>query len=202
MLDAHANLCLLASEEEKVNLGFCEQFHIAIAMSESGEFSCKPMKGRQLMGGFQRGGETGSLDPAEKSPKIGFLSILVRFPLKSQSYQVSIPLGYQSAKRPPPPPPPPPDKTFWLGNHFMCEASRANNNSTCPGESGGFDLRHHAVLETFSAADNISWQFGPQIWPDKMFNVFIDKTVRCAGRPATSLVLSNEVGVHTSTDVW
>ena len=27
---------------------------------------------------------------------------------------------------------------------------RANNNS------GGFDLRHHAVLETLSAADNIS----------------------------------------------
>ena len=47
------------SEEEKVNLGFgdgvAEQFYIAIAMSESGEFSCKPMKGSQLMGGFQRG---------------------------------------------------------------------------------------------------------------------------------------------------
>ena len=28
--------------------------------------------------------------PTKKSPKIGFLSILVRFPLKSQSYQVSI----------------------------------------------------------------------------------------------------------------
>ena len=32
MLDAHAHLCLLASEEEKVNLGFCEgvaeQFYI------------------------------------------------------------------------------------------------------------------------------------------------------------------------------
>ena len=60
VLDAHAHLCLLASEEEKVNLGFCdgvaEQFYIAIAMSESGDFSCKPIKGRQLMGGFQRGG--------------------------------------------------------------------------------------------------------------------------------------------------
>ena len=45
------------------------------------------------MGGFQRGGGGGarSPDPPEKSPKIGFLSILVRFPLKSQSYQVSIP---------------------------------------------------------------------------------------------------------------
>ena len=33
VLDAHAHLCLLASEEEKVNLGFCdgvaEQFYIA-----------------------------------------------------------------------------------------------------------------------------------------------------------------------------
>ena len=117
MLDAHAHLCLLASEAEKVNLGFCdgvaEQFYIAIAMSESGQFSCKPMKGRQLIGEFQRGG-AGSPDPPppppppEKSTKIGFLSILVRFPLKSQSYQVSIPcwavtlyrslmLGYQSA---------------------------------------------------------------------------------------------------------
>ena len=101
VLDADAHLCLLASEEEKVNLGFCEQFHIAIAMSESGEFSCKPMKGRQLMGGFQSGGGGGDREsgPPEKSPKNGFLSILVRFPLKSQSYQVSIPLGYQSAKR-------------------------------------------------------------------------------------------------------
>ena len=41
-----------------------------------------------------------------------------------------------------------------------------------------------------------------QIWPDKMFNVFIDKTVRCAGRSATSLVSYNKVGVHTSTNVW
>ena len=49
---------------------------------------------RQLMGGFQRGGGGSPYappPPPEKSPKIGFLSILVRFPLKSQSYQVSIP---------------------------------------------------------------------------------------------------------------
>ena len=43
MLDAHAYLCLLASEEEKVNLGLCdvvaEQFYTAITMSESGEFT-------------------------------------------------------------------------------------------------------------------------------------------------------------------
>ena len=43
MLDAYAHLCLLTSEEEKVNLGFCdggaEQFYIAIAISESGEFT-------------------------------------------------------------------------------------------------------------------------------------------------------------------
>ena len=66
VLDAHAHLYLLASKEEKVNLGFCdgvaEQFYNAIAKSESVEFSCKPMKGGQLMGGFQRG-ETGSPDP-------------------------------------------------------------------------------------------------------------------------------------------
>ena len=40
------------------------------------------------------GGEARSPDPSpppKKSPKIGFLSILVRFSLKSQSYQVSIP---------------------------------------------------------------------------------------------------------------
>ena len=50
------------------------------------------MRGRQLMGGLQREGEARSPDPPpKKSPKIGFLSILVRFPLKSQSYQVSIP---------------------------------------------------------------------------------------------------------------
>ena len=47
----------------------------------------------QWKGGFQRGGGAGSpyAPPPWKSPKIGFLSILVRFPLKSQSYQVSIP---------------------------------------------------------------------------------------------------------------
>ena len=44
------------------------------------------------MGGLQReGGGARSPDPPLKLPKIGFLSILVRFPLKSQSYQVSIP---------------------------------------------------------------------------------------------------------------
>ena len=32
--------------------------------------------------------------------------------------------------------------------------------------------------------------------------VFIDKTVRCAGRSANSLVSYSNVGVHTSTDVW
>ena len=42
--------------------GVAEQCYIAIAMSESGEFSCKPMKERQLMGEFQRGG-AGSPDP-------------------------------------------------------------------------------------------------------------------------------------------
>ena len=41
------------------------------------------------MGGFQRGGGGGgggarSPDPPKKSPKKGFLSILVRFPLKSE----------------------------------------------------------------------------------------------------------------------
>ena len=92
---------VMAGRSVHLNLGFCdgvaEQFYIAIAMSESGEVSCKPMKGRQLMGGFQRGGGMGwgqgvvPPPPPEKSPKIGFLSILVRFPLKSQSYQVSIP---------------------------------------------------------------------------------------------------------------
>ena len=87
---------VMAGRSVHLNLGFCdgvaEQFYIAIAMSESGEFSCKPMKGRQLVGGFQRGGAgSRTPPPPEKSPKIGFLSILVRFPLKSQSYQVSIP---------------------------------------------------------------------------------------------------------------
>ena len=135
------------------------------------------------------GKESGPPHPPKKSPKIGFLSILVRFPLKSQSYQVNIscwvinqrnanltvfrwqandgpllwcldPLSHHQLKKtlskldpPPPPPPPPPDKIFWLGSHVLCakpRPPRANNNS------GGFDLRHHAVLETLSAADNNS----------------------------------------------
>ena len=37
---------------------------------------------------------------------------------------------------------------------------------------------------------------------NQMYNVFIDKTVRCAGRSATSLISYNKVGVHRSTDVW
>ena len=71
VLDAHAHLCLLTSEAEKVNLvfydGVAERFYIAIAMSESGEFSCKPMKERQLMGESQRRGVR--TPPPEKSPK-------------------------------------------------------------------------------------------------------------------------------------
>ena len=72
VLDAHAHLCLLASEAEKVISFFCdgvaEQFYIAIAMSESGEFSCKPMNGRQLMGEFQRGGGQGVRTPPPPPP--------------------------------------------------------------------------------------------------------------------------------------
>ena len=138
------------------------------------------------MGGLQReGGRKESEPPTpKKSPKIVFLSILVRFPLKSQSYQVSIPcwvinqrnanltvfrwqandgpllwcldpLSHHQLKKTlsKMDPPPPPDKIFWLGNHVLCakpRPPRANNNS------GGFDLRHHAVLETLSAADNNS----------------------------------------------
>ena len=63
-----------------------DMFTIAIVLSECGEFprNCFFMKKRQLMGGVQRG--TGGPDPhPEKSPKIAFLSILVQFPLKSES---------------------------------------------------------------------------------------------------------------------
>ena len=127
--------------------------------------------GRITEGGGDK--ESGRPPPPKKSPKIGFLSILVRFPLKSQSYQVNIscwvinqrnanltvfrwqandgpllwcldPLSHHQLKKRCQSwtPPPPPDKIFW--------PPRANNNS------GGFDLRHHAVLETLSAADNNS----------------------------------------------
>ena len=131
------------------------------------------------------GGKESGPPPPKKSPKIGFLSILVRFPLKSQSYQVNIscwvinqrnanltvfrwqandgpflwcldPLSHHQLKKnvvKVGPPPPPPDKIFWLGSHVLCakpRPPRANNNS------GGFDFRHHAVLETLSAADNNS----------------------------------------------
>ena len=140
--------------------------------------------GRITEGGGTQGVRTPP-PPPKKSPKIVFLSILVRFPLKSQSYQVSIPcwvinqrnanltvfrwqandgpllwcfdpLSHHQLKKnvvKVGPPPPPPDKIFWLGNHVLCakpRPPRANNNS------GGFDLRHHAVLETLSAADNNS----------------------------------------------
>ena len=137
--------------------------------------------GRITEGGGRQGVRTPP--PPLKSPKIGFLSILVRFPLKSQSYQVSIPCWvinqrntnltvfrwqandgpllwcldplshHQLKKRQSWTPPPPPDKIFWLGSHVLCakpRPPRANNNS------GGFDLRHHAVLETLSATDNNS----------------------------------------------
>ena len=79
----------------------------------------------------------------------------------------------------------------------MCgaKATRANNNS------GGFDLRHHAVLETLSAADNNSRQFGPRSGPTKCL-MFLLIRLCGAQADATSLVSYNKVGVHTSTDVW
>ena len=110
MLDAHAHLCLLASEEEKVNLGFCDgvadQFYIAIAMSEIGEFTCKPMKGRQPMGGFQRGwgGGAGSRDPPPPPPRkinknrVPKHTSPVPLKITKLPSQHSM-LGYQSAKR-------------------------------------------------------------------------------------------------------
>ena len=143
------------------------------------------MKGRITEGGGGKESGPPPPTPPKKSPKIGFLSILVRFPLKSQSYQVNIscwvinqrnanltvfrwqandgpllwcldPLSHHQLKKTLSkldPPPPPPDKIFWLGSHVLCakpRPPRAYNNS------GGFDLRHHAVLETLSAADNNS----------------------------------------------
>ena len=183
--------------------------------------------GRITEGGGGKESETPP--PPKKSPKKGFLSILVRFPLKSQSYQVSIPclvinqrnanctvfrwqandgpllwcldpLSYHQLKNVVKvgPPPPPPDIIFWLGNHVLCvkpRPPRANNNS------GGFDLRHHAVLETLSAADNNSRQFGPRSGPTKCL-MFLLIRLCGAQADATSLVSYNKVGVHTSTDVW
>ena len=154
-----------------------------------------------------------------------FLRILVRFALKSQSYQVNIscwvinqrnanltvfrwqandgpllwcldPLSHHQLKKVGPPPPP--DKIFWLGSHVLCakpRPPRANNNS------GGFDLRHHAVLETLSAADNNSWQFGPRSGPTKCL-MFLLIRLCGAQADATSLVSYNKVGIHTSIDVW
>ena len=134
-------------------------------------------------GRITEGGGSKESGPPPPPPK-GFLSILVRFPLKSQSYQVNIscwvinqrnanltvfrwqandgpllwcldPLSHHQLKKRCQSwtTPPPPDKIFWLGSHVLCakpRPPRANNNS------GGFDLRHHAVLETLSAADNNS----------------------------------------------
>ena len=94
------------------------------------------------------------------------------------------------------PPPPPPDKIFWLGNHVLCAKPRPPSAN-----SGGFDLRHHAVLETSSAADNISRQFGPRSGPTKCL-MFLLIRLCGAQADATSLVSYNKVGVHTSTDVW
>ena len=147
------------------------------------------------MSGFQRGGGGGGgqgvRTPPEKWPKIGFLCILVRFPLKSLKLpsQHSM-LGHQSAKRHlngvslagqwwpaftlshhqlkkklSKLPPHRTKLSGWVIMFYVCfhvpRPPRGNNNS------GGFDLRHHAVLETLSAADNISWQFGPRSGPTK-----------------------------------
>ena len=143
------------------------------------------------MGGLQREGEgkeSGAPPPPKKKKKKKITENRVSkhtspVPLKSQSYQVSIPCWvinqrngnlmvfrwqandgpllwcldplshHQLKKRCLSWTPPPPGKTFWLGNRVLCakpKPPRANNNS------GGFDLRHHAVLETLSAADNNS----------------------------------------------
>ena len=137
------------------------------------------------MGGLQReGGGKESGPPPLKITKNRVSKHTSPVPLKSQSYQVSIPcwvinqrnanltvfrwqandgpllwclepLSHHQLKKTLSKldPPPPPDKIFWLGNHVLCakpRPPRANNNS------GGFDLRHHAVLETLSATDNNS----------------------------------------------
>ena len=190
MLDAHAHLSLLASKEENVNLGFCdgvaEQFYIAIAMSESGEyrnyFSCKPMKGKQLIGGFQRGMGQGVQTPPSpwKITKNRVLSILVRFPLKITKLpsQHSM-LGHQSAK------------------HHLNGVSLAGQ--WWPTYSGVWIfslLSLRLCLHLTILADSL----GPDL-AHKMFNVFIDKTA-VRSRFANSLLSYNKVGVHTSTDVW
>ena len=95
-------------------------------------------------------------------------------------------------------PPPSPGQNFLAGSHVLCakpRPPRANKNS------GGFDLRHHAVLETLSAADNNSWQFGPRSGPTKCLMFLLIKLCG-AQADATSLVSYNKVGIHTSIDVW
>ena len=73
----------------------------------------------------------------------------------------------------------------------MCYPSLKNNNSTWPPDSGGLILASDTMqtlslcLQIFCLRMTIlADSFGPQIWPDKMFNVFIhnkgaDKTVHC-----------------------
>ena len=72
VLDAHAHLCLLASEAEKVNLGFCdgvaEQFYIAIVVSFNATHERETAHGRIPEGGGGGDRESGP-PPPEKSPK-------------------------------------------------------------------------------------------------------------------------------------
>ena len=115
-------------------------------------FHANPWKGYSSWADSRGGGGGGQgvRTPPEKWPKIGFLCILVRFPLKSLKLpsQHSM-LGHQSAKRhlngvslagqwwpaftlshhqlkkKLSKLPPPPNKTFWLGNHVLCVLSCA-----------------------------------------------------------------------------
>ena len=100
VLDAHAHLCLLASEEEKVNLGFCddvaEQFYIANWLIFMQTHKRETAHGRITEGGGRQGVRT----PPKISPKIGFLSILVWFPFNHKTTKSAFHVGSSISETP------------------------------------------------------------------------------------------------------
>ena len=104
MLDAHAHLCLLAFEEEKVNLGrFLWRCSRAILYRELVSFHANPWKGDSSWADYRGRGEARSPEPTPTPLKITKNRVSKHtspVPLKitKQPSQHSM-LGHQSAKR-------------------------------------------------------------------------------------------------------
>ena len=181
--------------------------------------------GRITEGG---GGKESGPPPPKNSPKIGFLSILVRFPFKSQSYQVNIscwvinqrnanltvfrwqandgpllwcldPLSHHQLKKRCQSWTPPLPRTKFSGWVVMFYV-RSQGDHVLTTTAVALILDIMLSLRLCLRPTIIADSLGPdQAQQNVMFLL-----IRLCGAQAdaTSLVSYNKVGIHTSIDVW